>query len=49
VLTGTLTQLRAYRDLGFGFLGCNSDGGLLVGAATELAAGLHELAGKDDA
>jgi 2-keto-3-deoxy-L-rhamnonate aldolase RhmA len=44
VLTGTLTQLRAYRDLGFSFLGCNSDGGLLVGAATELAAGLHELA-----
>jgi 2-keto-3-deoxy-L-rhamnonate aldolase RhmA len=49
VLTGTLAQLRAYRDLGFRFLGCNSDGGLLVGAATELAAGLHDLTGGQGA
>jgi 2-keto-3-deoxy-L-rhamnonate aldolase RhmA len=47
VLTGSLTQLRAYRELGFTFLGCNSDGGLLVAGATELAAGLRELANQN--
>jgi 2-keto-3-deoxy-L-rhamnonate aldolase RhmA len=44
VLTGTLQQVRAYEQLGFTFLGCNSDGGLLIGAATGLAADLRELA-----
>jgi 4-hydroxy-2-oxoheptanedioate aldolase len=43
VLTGSLSQLRAYRELGFTFLGCNSDGGLLVAGATELIGGLREL------
>jgi 4-hydroxy-2-oxoheptanedioate aldolase len=45
VLCGNLKQLRAYSDLGYTFLGCNSDGGLLVAGATELVTGLRELAG----
>lgn len=44
VLTGNLVQLRAYRELGFTFLGCNSDGGLLIAGATDLVAGLRDLA-----
>jgi 2-keto-3-deoxy-L-rhamnonate aldolase RhmA len=44
VLTGTLQQVRAYRDLGFTFLGCSSDGSLLVQGATQLAADLADLA-----
>lgn len=43
VLVGTLAQLRAYRDLGFRFLGCNSDGGLLTAAAASLADELDAL------
>jgi 4-hydroxy-2-oxoheptanedioate aldolase len=44
VLCGTTQQLRAYRELGFTFLGCNSDGGLLIGAATSLVTEVRELA-----
>ncbi len=43
VLVGNLTQLQLYRDAGFRFLGCNSDGGLLVAAASRLAADLAGL------
>jgi len=43
VLVGTLEQLRAYRDLGFRFLGCNSDGGLITQGAFRLAAELADL------
>jgi 2-keto-3-deoxy-L-rhamnonate aldolase RhmA len=43
VLVGSITQLAAFRDEGFRFLGCNSDGGLLVAAAGRLAADLVEL------
>ena len=43
VLVGNLTQLEAYRDAGFRFLGCNSDGGLLVSAVSRLAADLDGL------
>jgi 4-hydroxy-2-oxoheptanedioate aldolase len=44
VLTGDLQQVRAYKELGFTFLGCSSDGSLLISAATELAGALHDLA-----
>jgi 2-keto-3-deoxy-L-rhamnonate aldolase RhmA len=40
VLVGNPAQLQAYRVAGFRFLGCNSDGGLLVAAASRLAADL---------
>jgi 2-keto-3-deoxy-L-rhamnonate aldolase RhmA len=45
VLVGTIEQLRAYRDAGFRFLGCNSDGGLLTQSAFRLAGELRDLAG----
>jgi 2-keto-3-deoxy-L-rhamnonate aldolase RhmA len=43
VLVGTIEQLRAYQQLGFRFLGCNSDGGLLTTAAAGLAGALDGL------
>jgi len=43
VLVGTLDQLRPYREAGFRFLGCNSDGGLLAQGAFALARELVEL------
>ena len=44
VLVGNLEQLRAYADLGFRFLGCGSDGSVLVEGATALATGVRGLA-----
>ncbi len=44
VLTGTITQLQAYADLGFRFLGCSSDGSVLIEGATALATNLRGLA-----
>jgi 4-hydroxy-2-oxoheptanedioate aldolase len=44
VLTGNSTQLRAYQELGFTFLGCSSDGSVLMEGATALATDLRELA-----
>jgi 4-hydroxy-2-oxoheptanedioate aldolase len=46
-LVGNLTQLRAYRELGFSFLGCSSDGSILIEGATALVSGLRELAQLD--
>jgi 2-keto-3-deoxy-L-rhamnonate aldolase RhmA len=46
-LVGNLEQLRAYRDLGFTFLGCSSDGSILIEGATALVSGLRELARTD--
>jgi 2-keto-3-deoxy-L-rhamnonate aldolase RhmA len=43
VLVGTLEQLRPYRDLGFRFLGCNSDGGLIAQGAFRLSSELAAL------
>jgi 2-keto-3-deoxy-L-rhamnonate aldolase RhmA len=43
VLVGTLEQARAYRDLGFTFIGCASDGGLLALHATAVAQDLRGL------
>jgi 2-keto-3-deoxy-L-rhamnonate aldolase RhmA len=47
-LCGNLTQLRAYRELGFTFLGCSSDGSILIEGATALAGGMRELAQTDE-
>jgi hypothetical protein len=44
---GTPEQVLAYRDLGFTFLGCSSDSGLLAVGARQLAGRL--LALKDQA
>jgi 2-keto-3-deoxy-L-rhamnonate aldolase RhmA len=43
LLVGTLEQAELYARLGFTFLGCASDGGLLVQAARQTADGLHQL------
>jgi 2-keto-3-deoxy-L-rhamnonate aldolase RhmA len=43
VLVGSLDQLRPYQEAGFRFLGCNSDGGLLVTSAARLAGELQDL------
>ena len=43
VLVGTIEQLRAYQELGFRFLGCNSDGGLIAQGAFRLAGELADL------
>jgi 2-dehydro-3-deoxyglucarate aldolase/4-hydroxy-2-oxoheptanedioate aldolase len=43
VLVGTLEQARAYRELGFTFIGCASDGGLLATHATAVAQDLRGL------
>lgn len=43
VLVGTIEQLRAYHEVGFTFLGCNSDGGLLVAGASALVGDLDRL------
>jgi len=48
VLVGTIEQARAYRDLGFTFLGCGSDGSLLAVSAQEAARRLLELADAGD-
>jgi 2-keto-3-deoxy-L-rhamnonate aldolase RhmA len=44
MLVGTLEQARAYRELGFSFLGCASDSGLLAAAAQRIAVDLRALA-----
>ena len=41
MLVGTPEQVRLYRDLGFTFLGCSSDSGLLMQEARKLAAELR--------
>jgi 2-dehydro-3-deoxyglucarate aldolase/4-hydroxy-2-oxoheptanedioate aldolase len=43
VLVRSMTQLLRYREAGFRFLGCNSDGGLLIEAASDLAGSLSSL------
>ena len=43
MLVGTIAQARAYRDLGFSFLGCGSDGSLLAVSAQETARQMLEL------
>jgi 2-keto-3-deoxy-L-rhamnonate aldolase RhmA len=43
VLVGSLEQLRPYHEVGFRFLGCNSDGGLLTAGAFRLAGELRPL------
>ena len=43
MLVASLDQAAAYAKLGFTFLGCSSDGGLLVEAARATAEGLHQL------
>jgi 2-keto-3-deoxy-L-rhamnonate aldolase RhmA len=43
VLVGTLQQARAYHELGFTFLGCGSDGGLLASTAQHVAGELRGL------
>lgn len=45
MLVGTLDQARAYHELGFSFLGCGSDSGLLAAAAQQAAVDLRELTG----
>jgi 2-keto-3-deoxy-L-rhamnonate aldolase RhmA len=45
VLVGTIAQARAYRDLGFSFLGCGSDGSLLAISAQRTVTELLESAG----
>jgi 2-keto-3-deoxy-L-rhamnonate aldolase RhmA len=47
MLVGTVEQARAYRDLGFTFLGCGSDGSLLAARAREMARALVALAESD--
>jgi 4-hydroxy-2-oxoheptanedioate aldolase len=44
ILVGTLDQARPYRDLGFTFVGCSSDSGLLMQQARAVASGLRALA-----
>jgi 4-hydroxy-2-oxoheptanedioate aldolase len=44
VLVGSLAVAETYRDLGFTFLGCSSDSGLLTEAARQVARGLKTLA-----
>lgn len=45
MLVGTIEQARAYRQLGFNFLGCGSDGSLLATSAQSTARQLREVAG----
>jgi 4-hydroxy-2-oxoheptanedioate aldolase len=45
MLVGTIEQAEAYRDLGFNFLGCGSDGGLLAISAKQTVGRLRELSG----
>jgi 4-hydroxy-2-oxoheptanedioate aldolase len=47
MLVGTAAQARAYHGLGFTFLGCGSDGGLLAAAAQGVVGELAELASAD--
>ncbi|HEY4827349.1 MAG TPA: aldolase/citrate lyase family protein [Solirubrobacteraceae bacterium] len=48
MLVGTIAQARAYRDLGFSFLGCGSDGSLLAVTAQENARQLLDLTAVSD-
>jgi 2-dehydro-3-deoxyglucarate aldolase/4-hydroxy-2-oxoheptanedioate aldolase len=48
VLVRTTEQAGAYKDLGFNFLGCGSDGGLLATGAAELVRALATLGGAAD-
>jgi 4-hydroxy-2-oxoheptanedioate aldolase len=43
ILVGTLEQAADYRDLGFTFLGCSSDSGLLASESRRVAEGLRAL------
>jgi 2-dehydro-3-deoxyglucarate aldolase/4-hydroxy-2-oxoheptanedioate aldolase len=43
MLVGTVEQARRYREIGFTFLGCGSDGSLLAVAARAMADQLREL------
>jgi hypothetical protein len=43
MLVGSLEVAALYRDLGFTFLGCSSDGGLLTEGARRVAVGLKAL------
>lgn len=43
MLVGTVSQAARYREAGFKFLGCNSDGGLLMTAAAQLSDELAAL------
>lgn len=45
-MVGTPEQVLAYRDLGFTFLGCSSDSGLLAVGARQLAGRLLALKTK---
>ena len=48
MLVGTIAQARAYRELGFSFLGCGSDGSLLAASARETATALLEMTDEGD-
>jgi 2-keto-3-deoxy-L-rhamnonate aldolase RhmA len=43
MLVGTMEQVRIYQQLGFNFLGCGSDGGVLATGASKLATDLADL------
>lgn len=43
MLVGTVAQARAYQELGFNFVGCASDSGLLANGARGLCGQLREL------
>lgn len=46
ILVGTLELAAAYRELGFTFLGCSSDSGLLARESQRVADGLHAIKGR---
>jgi 4-hydroxy-2-oxoheptanedioate aldolase len=48
ILVGTLEQAETYRALGFTFLGCSSDSGLLAREARRVADGLRGLKPKPE-
>jgi 2-dehydro-3-deoxyglucarate aldolase/4-hydroxy-2-oxoheptanedioate aldolase len=47
ILAGTVEQANAYRELGFTFLGCSSDSGLLVQEARRVSDELRHLGVSD--
>jgi 4-hydroxy-2-oxoheptanedioate aldolase len=48
MLVGTIEQAQAYRELGFSFLGCGSDGSLLATSAQLTAGRMREVAGPEN-
>lgn len=48
VLVGNMRQVERYREAGFRFLGCNSDGSLLMAAAARLGEELRALKESPD-